>query len=468
VTPPEVTAVTGGTVVTPDGQRRADLLITGGTITAVGPAGTSPAAPATGPRIDATGCYVLPGGVDPHAHLMAGVQPATAAAARGGTTTALSFTNPDPGERDLDCLRRRVAQVTGGGAVIDVGLHAMLYDPDRATEAELAAARRAGAAAVKVFLAYPELGIMCSERRLFELMTAARRVGLLVQVHCENGPLIEALEAEAAADQPAHRHRGARVFADTRPPEVEHEAVAAALAIAALAGAPCYLVHLSTAAAVEQVRLARRRPRPPVFAEVCPHHLLLDDRRYAGPDPGRYLVAPPLRAAEDAEALWTAVADGTIDAVGSDHCQARSAVPAAILAPGEEYEYGIAGIGARVPLLLSEGLARGIPITRLSQLLAEHPARIFRHFPQKGALRPGSDADLLVYDPAGETVLGADAFDDGTGPSVYAGLRLRGRIRDVLLRGRPVVTGGWPAAGPAHGRYQPAARLGDGGPAGGG
>jgi dihydropyrimidinase len=455
-----VAAVVGGTVITPDGPVRADVLVRGGKI-----AGLAEASPALarladtgqgdGQHVDAAGCYVLPGGVDPHCHLMAQVHLATAAAARGGTTTALSFTNPDPGQGDLDCLLSRRAEVDGGAAVVDVGLHAMLYDPEHATSADLAAARRAGAAAIKVFLAYPELGIMCTPRRLFELMADARQAGLLVQVHCESGPLIEALvtravqartaQARTAQAGPAPAgagHRGARLFSGTRPPEVEEEAVASALAAASLAGAPCYLVHLSCAGAIDQVRLARKRHRPPVFAEVCLHHLLLDDHRYAGPDAGRYLVAPPLRATEHIEALWEAVADGTIDAVGSDHCQTRSAVTGGLAAPGESCEYGIAGIGARLPLLLSEGLARGIPIGRLAGLLSENPARVFGHYPRKGALAPGSDADIVVYDPAGETVIRADDFDDGTGASVYAGHRQRGRVRAVLLRGQPIVADG--------------------------
>jgi dihydropyrimidinase len=467
-----VTAVAGGTVVTPDGTRRADVLISDGKVARLAEAGLTDARPAEGgpdggQRLDAAGCYVLPGGVDPHCHLMAQVALATAAAARGGTTTALSFTNPDPGQGDLDCLRSRRAELDGGGAVVDVGLHAMLYDPERATPADLAAARRAGAAAVKVFLAYPELGIMCSPRRLFELMADARRAGLLVQVHCESGPLIEALVTRAVRDRAERAgadRDGARIFAGTRPPEVEEEAVASALAAAALAGAPCYLVHLSSAGAIDQVRLARKRNRPPVFAEVCLHHLLLDDHRYAGADAGRYLVAPPLRPAEHIEALWEAVADGTIDAVGSDHCQTRSAVTGGIAAPGESYRYGLAGIGARLPLLLSEGMARGVPVSRLVQLLSENPARIFGHYPRKGALAPGSDADIVVFDPAGETVVGADDFDDGTGASVYAGGRQRGRVRAVLLRGQLIVTGGVLTQHRGRGRYQPAGQLAADGP----
>jgi dihydroorotase-like cyclic amidohydrolase len=255
-----VAAVTGGTVVAPDGVCPADVLIGDRKIAGIAEAGS-----ASGPAVDAAGCYVLPGGVDPHCHLMSGVAAATAAAARGGTTTALSFTNPEPGQGDLESLHRRREELGRGDAAIDVGLHAMLYDPGRATLEDLVAARRAGAAAVKVFLAYPELGIMFSTRRLQRLMSDARRAGLLVQVHCENGPLIEELVDGAVR---AGR-RGEHVFADTRPPEVEEEAVARTLAVASLTGATCYLVHLSTAGALDQVRLARRRDRPPASAPGC-------------------------------------------------------------------------------------------------------------------------------------------------------------------------------------------------------
>jgi dihydropyrimidinase len=215
-----VAAVVGGTVATPEGLHRADVLIIDGKIAAIGEPGAAGGTGLDAARLDAGGCYVLPGGVDPHCHLMSQVHLATAAAARGGTTTALSFTNPEPGQGDLESLLRRREELGRGDAVIDVGLHAMLYDPERATFADLVAARRAGAAAVKVFLAYPELGIMCSTRRLHQLMSDARQAGLVVQVHCENGPLIETLVADAVRSG----RRGEPVFADTRPPEVEEEA----------------------------------------------------------------------------------------------------------------------------------------------------------------------------------------------------------------------------------------------------
>jgi dihydropyrimidinase len=479
-----ISAVTGGTVITPGGPERADVLIDGGTIAAIGDYGDP-----GGQRLDASGCYVLPGGVDPHCHLMPGVHAATSAAARGGTTTVLSFTGPAVGERDLDALLRNRGELERGGAVTDIGLHAAIYDPEHISYDDLAAVKRAGAAAIKIFLAYPELGIMCSTRRLYELMSAARELGLLVQVHCENAPLIDALVAEAlhtearpvrtppvavrpagtppaaapsaedgAADAGGGPGRpGARIFADTRPPEVEEEAVARTLAVASLAGAACYLVHLSSAESVDQVRLARRRGQRDVFAEVCAHHLLLDDTRYARADAERYLVCPPLRERRHVEALWEGLADGTIDTVGSDHCQVKSATTGPLAEVGRCYTYGLAGVGPRLPLLLSAAAARGLPIERVARLAAENPARAFGHYPAKGALAPGSDADIVIFDPDGGAVLPDDGFGDGTGDSVYASLATRGRIRAVLLRGQLIVSGGVLTDGRQPGRYLPTA-----------
>jgi dihydropyrimidinase len=364
----------------------------------------------------------------------------------------LSFTGPAAGERDLAALLRNRAELDRYGAAVDVGLHAAIYDPDRLSYTDLVAVKRTGARAIKIFLAYPELGIMCSTRRLYELMSDAARLGLLVQVHCENAPLIDALVVGAVRAGGART--GSRIFADTRPPEVEEEAVARTLAVASLAGAACYLVHLSTAGAVDQVRLARRRGTPRVFAEVCTHHLLFDEAKYAGADAGRYLVAPPLRDRRHVEALWDGLADGTIDTVGSDHCQVRSPTVGGLAEAGHHYWYGLAGAGPRLPVLLSVAAARGLPIERVVQLTSENPARAFGHYPAKGALAPGSDADIVIFDPESSTVLPDDGFGDGTGDSVYAGLTTAGRVRDVLLRGQLIVSDG--ALTDRHrGRYLP-------------
>jgi dihydropyrimidinase len=326
----------------------------------------------------------------------------------------------------------------------------MLYQPDEVPG--LAALRDAGVSGIKVFLAYSELGIMWSARGLLELMAAAARHGQVVQVHCEEGELIDGLAAAALA---AGR-TGVGVFAETRPPGAEAASVARVLETANLTGARSYLVHLSCAGALDQVRLARRRGAPPLYAEVCLHHLLLDDRCYLRDDAERYLVCPPLRPPGHQEALWQALADGTLDTVGSDHCQERSRTIGEFAPDGRGYRYGIAGVGARFPLLLSRGLARGLPVERLAEVACANPARAFGHYPRKGVIAPGSDADLMIWDPAAETIITAETFDDGTGDSVYTGERLAGQVRDVVLGGRVLVRQGRFVGTGTAGAYLPA------------
>lgn len=438
--------VVGGRVVTPAGVVDADVIVREGAVQELAAPGSGSG---SGEWFDAEGCYVLPGGVDPHSHVMSDVGSACAAAALGGTTTVMSFTNPEPGEGTLECLLRRRQEIASSRPEIDVGLHAMVNEPERLTYDELEAIGSAGAAGIKVFLAYRELGIMCTTRRLYELMSWTRDLGLVMQVHCENGELIEALvEAAVLAGE-----RGPGAFAGTRPPEVEEEAVARVLAVAQLAGAPSYLVHLSSSRSLSHVRLARGRRHPPVFAEVCTHHLLLDESHYCTSDAERYLVCPPLRSPTEPGALWEGISDGTVDAVGSDHAQRRSLTDEEISLEGTRHGYGLAGIGPRMALLLSEGLARGVPIGRLAHVGSTAAARIFGHG-AKGAIAPGMDADLMVWDPEGRCELGVATFDDKTGDSVYAGKQIIGEIRAVLSRGRLIASEGR-LAGDGAGRYLP-------------
>jgi dihydropyrimidinase len=434
-------AITGGLVVTLAGTRRADVWIEDGRIAAVeAPAGRSG-------EIDATGCYVLPGGVDPHTHLLAGIEQATVSAAHGGTTTALCFTSPQPGERPAEAVARARDEDVPSAAV-DVALHASIWEPDRLTVRDLEEIRTLGIRGVKLFLAFPELGIMASDQTLYETLRDADRLGLLVQVHCENGGIIEALVEEFLD---AGRHE-ARYYADARPPEVEDEAVSRTLAAASLAGAPVYIVHMSTAGGINLVRLARARGQA-VVAEACTHHLILDAELYKTADAARYLVAPPLRGREHVEALWTAVRDGTLDSVGSDHAQVRSQPAGRTSDDFTALPYGFAGLEARLPLVLSAGRRRGIPIERLVELVSAGPAKAFGLYPRKGALEPGSDADLVVWDPASSWTIDRSTLHDHLPDTPYAGIRVEGRIRFVLLRGEPLVADGEFVGVAGGGRY---------------
>jgi len=427
--------------VTPKGVRRADVVVEGDRVIGVGACADRNAA-----TIDAEGCYVLPGGIDAHTHLLSGVSPATRSAAFGGTTTALCFTSPRPGESAATAVTRGRAGIEGH-SMIDVDLHAVLGEPDRLTTLDLERVKRLGVRAVKVFLAYPEQGLMASDGCLYRVLRESVRLGFTVRVHCENGGVVDALVQESLA----HGHRGTRDFARTRPPGVEEEAIARTLAIARLAGAPVYITHMSTAGGIALVRAARARGQT-VYAEVCLHHLLLDETLYEGKRAEQFLVVPPLRPRKQSDALWSAIADGTVDTVGSDHAQVRYQPEPKNTGDFRSLPYGLPGIELRLPLLLSEGLRRRIPINRLTEVIATRPAQIFGLFPRKGAIIPGADADLVVWDPRPRSTVKASALHDGFGQTPYTGRDLRGAVRAVLLRGTTLVSNGEPIGSPSVGR----------------
>jgi dihydropyrimidinase len=299
----------GGRVVTTDGTREMDVVVADGAIVAVEP-------PAGDGDLDARGCFILPGGVDPHSHLLADIEPASVSALRGGTTTALTFTAPRPGETPAAAYRRALDEDVPRAA-IEIGLHPSIWEPDSLAAADRDELAALGACTIKHFLGYPELGMMTSDRTLYESLRHGSEVGLLTLVHCENGAAIDARVDEAIA----RGRTDMRAFVWARHPGLEEEAVARTIALAGVAGAPVYLVHVSTAGSLDLVRQARARGQQ-VWAEACTHHLLLDESVYDRPDAERFLVVPPLRSHRDVDALWRAVADGTIDTIGSDHAQA--------------------------------------------------------------------------------------------------------------------------------------------------
>jgi dihydropyrimidinase len=424
--------IVGGRIVTPGGVVEGDLVVRDGRVAAIS-TGRGKRPPEA---IDASGCLVLPGGVDPHSHALADLEAGAVSAAHGGTTTILTFTLPEPGEGPLAALVRARDECVAR-SVVDIGVHASYFDPRGATAALLATLQHEGASGAQVFLAFPELGLMFDDGQLYRVLRDAAALGLPLQVQCENGALVDALTDELVAAGDVMP----REYPRSRPGVVEDEAVARTLTIAALAGAPAYLVHLSTAIAVELARTAIADGAP-ITVEACTHHLLLDASAYERPDAARFIVGPPLRPASDVEALWAAVADGTISAVGSDHSHmpdpGRSPQPTSFVgAP-----MGLPGLELRVPLVLSEGLRRGIPIETLVDVLATGPARAFGIYPQKGAIAVGSDADIVIWDPRVSGTVRAAALHDGLGHTPYEGAALRGAVRLTALRGAPIVRDG--------------------------
>jgi dihydropyrimidinase len=428
-----LTVIAGGRVVTPAGVVSGDVVVEDQRVVAISEPGRF-----EGDRIDARDCFVLPGGVDPHVHMLSDV-PAADQALLGGTTTALSFTWPEEGEDPIDAFERARDRLLPETS-LDVGLHAALWSPDQVTAAHVARLAELGVCGLKLYVAYPELGIMASDHVVYDVMRWATAHGLPVQVHCENGDLIAALTAEALA---AGR-TGVAEFFHTRPAIAEEEAVHRMLCLAELTGAELYTVHLSTAGAVDHVRDARRRGVR-VTAESCTWNLTLDDSVIDAPDPTAYMAAPPPRARAHVEAVWRAVADGTIQSLGSDHHERTYAPPAAADFTG--IGYSIRGIRVRLPMLLAEGQARGIPIERLADLLGAGPARAFG-IASKGRLAPGADADVVIWDPAASWAIGPDY-------PAWNGTTVPGAVRTVLRRGEVVVRDGELLESRTPGRHLP-------------
>ncbi len=414
----------GGLTVTGRSAKVADVVVQGGRISSVEP-------PSTGGDIDARGCFVLPGGVDPHTHPLSDLRAASTWAARGGTTTLLAFTSPQSGESPTHAYVRAENDALPN-TVVSARLHPVVARPETFGKHELEALQRQGARSLKLFLAYPELGMAVSDVTLYETLRDAARVGILVMVHCESPGLIEARTRELIAAGSVD----ARAFADSRPPSAEAEGVARTLYFARLAEAPVYLVHLTTKESLDLVRAARHRGQT-VYAEACTHHLILDDSVYDRDDAERFLVVPPLRPRPDVEALWEGILDGTIDTVGSDHVQAPH-VPAESTGDFRSLPYGFAGVEVRLPLVLSEGSKRQIPLPRLAEVLATRPAEVFELHASKGAIRAGGDADIVIWDPEPIRVLQREELHGGLEESPFDGIEARGNIRTVFHRGSRV------------------------------
>ena len=435
------TLVRNAHVVTAAESYDADLYLEHGRVALIGQGLSLPADTV----LDASGLLLLPGGVDVHTHLdmPAGeltsaddFETGTRAAAFGGTTTIVDFATPERGESLRSALGtwRRKAE---GRAVVDYGFHMALREVDDARLAELVRLTRdEGVTSFKLYLAYPGV-LQVDDGALFRALQAARGCGALVMVHAENGAVIDVLVRQALA----RGETAAVQHALTRPPATEAEAAGRAIALAALAGAPLYVVHVSCAAALEEVRAARRRGQA-VFAETCPQYLFLSLADYDRPgvDGAGYVISPPLREASDQEALWHGLARGELQVVSTDHCPFNLAEKARGREDFSRIPSGAPGIETRMMLLWDGGVRSGrIDAQRFVELTAAAPARLFGLWPRKGAIAVGSDADLLLWDPEKQTRLSADTLHMRVDYSPYQGRLVRGGPAVVISRGEVIV-----------------------------
>jgi len=453
------TLIKNGTLATGSDLAQADLVIEGETIALLG----LDLAARAGPFdrvVDAAGLYVLPGGVDVHTHLELDTgatvstddfATGTRAAAFGGTTTIIDFAAQPKGGTLAEGLRRRHEEARGK-ACIDYGFHMVVREVTAGTLAEMdALCRGEGVTSFKLFTAYPGV-YQVDDGALLRAMQQARASGGMILVHAENGHAIEVLVEQALARGEA----APRFHALTRPAVLEAEATGRCIALAEVAQAPLYVVHLSAPEALARVREARERGLP-VHAETCPQYLFLSRPELSrdGFEGAKFVCSPPLREPGDAEALWRGLSLGQLEVVATDHCpfdyagqkergRARfTAIP-----------NGLPAIETRLPLLWDGGVRAGrFDVPRFVQLTSTGPARLFGLYPKKGALLPGADADVVVWDPERPVSLDQRDLHMRVDYSPYEGRRAVGGPRLVFARGELVVEDGAFRGRAGAGRY---------------
>jgi len=452
--------VRGGTVVTGTAAFRADVGVRGGRIAALGEG-------LEGRRsLDAGGLLVLPGGVDTHCHLEQlqpggtcdeeGFATGSASALAGGTTTAVTFSAQFKGHRIRETLaeyRRRAAR----GAMVDYSFHQIVTDPtDAVVREELPGIVASGIRSLKVFLTYDPLHL--DDGQFLRVLAAARRAGALVAVHCENRDAIAwRTEALLAAGLAAPRYH-----AWSRPPVVEREATHRAIALAELVDQPIQVFHVSCGEAAEEIARARARGLK-VWGETCPQYLVLTaaDMDRPGFEGAKFICSPSPRTAEEQERLWGMIRRGTLDVVSSDHSGYsyggdRGKRVNGEGAPFRDIPNGVPGVGSRLPLVFSEGVAKGrIDLPHFVRLVAENPAKLFGLWPRKGAVAPGADADLVLWDPSRRVTVTNALLRHAIDHTPYEGMEVTGWPVAVLRRGELAMRDGEVLAEPGSGEFLP-------------
>lgn len=448
----------GGSVIDAAGTRRADVLVVGEQIAAVEPG----IEPAGGQVVDASGAYVIPGGIDVHTHLALPVgavtsaddfESGTLAAACGGTTCIVDFAGAgrEPWEEALATWHERAR----GRCAIDYGFHLTVTelptDLDAATQ-RFAAFVDEGVTSVKLYMAYPDR-LMVDDATLGRALAASRRTGVRVCVHAEDGAMVEALVAAAIA---AGR-TGPDAIPSVRPAPLEAGAIHRAALLAGHARAWLYVVHLSSELGLQAV-LAARSAGVDIHAETCPHYLQLDQAHLEAGEPD-FVCAPPLRSAADRAALWAALGAGDVEVVATDHCpftmaDRRRGTRGTGWADFRDIPGGLSGVETRLSLVYQGVRAGQLTLEQWVDLVAGAPARLFGLDRTKGAVRAGLDADLVLFDPEATRHLGAHELHSRGDHCPYEGFVVTGWPALTISRGRIVAATGGPAgAEPGWGRF---------------
>ena len=448
--------IRGGTVVTGEQTFRADVLCDDGIIVAIGP---DLEAPAGAEVVDAGGCYIMPGGIDPHTHMQLPFMgtvasedffSGTSAAFAGGTTMIIDFVIPAPQQRLMDAYRqwREWGQKSAG----DYSFHVAVTWWDETVHEDMGTlTREGGVNSFKHFMAYKN-AIMCDDEVLVNSFTRARDLGALCTVHAENGELVYRLQQDIF-DRGISGPEGHPL---SRPPEVEGEAANRAIRIAEVLQTPLYLVHTSCIDALEAVTRARLEGQR-VFAEVLAQHLVIDDSVYRSKDwrtAAHHVMSPPFRPSEHQEALWQGLQAGTLQTTATDHCcfctpQKEAGKDDFRLIPN-----GTGGVEDRMSVLWHHGVRTGrLTPNEFVKVTSTNCAQIFNVYPRKGAVAVGSDADLVVWDPEGTRTISAETHHQNIDFNIYEGMEVTGVPATTISQGNVVWTGGQLQAERGKGRY---------------
>ena len=438
------TIVKGGTIVTATDRFVADVLIENGTIAAI--ARSIPSS--EGGVIDASGSYVFPGFIDPHTHLdmpFGGTVTAddfasgTVAAALGGTTTIVDFALHQKGDSLANALATWEKKA-GGKASIDYAFHLTIADGRRETLEEIPLMiEREGVNSFKCFMAYKHI-LQVDDETIYRVMQAAQRFGGLVQVHAENGDVIEVTVKDALAEG----YTAPKYHALTRPVQLEMEATARAIWMAEVSGSPLYVVHVSSAGAADAISDGRKRGLP-IYGETCPQYLVCDTSDYDRPDfaGANYVMSPQLREKWNQNVLIGKLKNGELQTVGSDHCSFSCGQKALGKDDFSKIPNGAPTIEDRVAILYERTVNSGIiGLNQFVALAATNPAKLFGLFPRKGTIAVGSDGDLVVWDPNATRTISAATHHMAADNSIFEGMTVRGTPRYVLSRGRVLAEAG--------------------------
>ena len=433
----------GGSVVTGKGPRRADILVEGEKIVDV----RRDIPPIDVQVVDVSGMLLFPGFIDAHTHFDLDVCNTTTAddfasgsraALRGGTTTIIDFACPNKGETLHDGLRL-LHEKADGRCACDYGFHMTIDDWNDTIESEIDDMYAEGISSFKMYMTYPAM--MIGDEAMYKALKKLKEKGGICGVHCENAGVIDALIAE----KKARGENGVYCHPETRPDIMEAEAVGRLLRIAEQVDIPVVIVHTTNIEALDEVANARWRGQK-VFVETCPQYLVLDDSVYYNEDwlqGAKYVCSPPLRKSADREALWRAIRRGEVQTISTDHCSFTTAQKLAVREDFTTIPGGIPGVETRGELVYTYGVAkRKIGLGTMCRVLSENPAKLYGLYPRKGVLAPGSDADIVVYDPAADHVIRAEDMVGAADYNPYEGIVTKGSIRQVWLRGKVAVSSG--------------------------